>query len=108
MGSCYLFNFNTNLKRKQNAFQEKAEAKRNAEGKKTDAFTADDQPIPAKTKSQLDIPEENAEEDEDGGGEEEEEEGAEEASQDEEEPEKSESGQGDVPSSLKKRKPLKE
>lgn len=70
----------------------------------------DDQPVPAKSKSQLDIPEDNVYEDEtgEGGEEDEEEDEADDASQEEEEQERSESGQGDVPSSLKKRKPLKE
>lgn len=60
----------------------------------------------------MDIPEENVEEDEDGGCEEDDEDedegDGEDLSQDDEEQEKFESGQGDVPSSLKKRKPPKE
>ncbi|KAK6637334.1 hypothetical protein RUM44_007749 [Polyplax serrata] len=93
-----------------NGKEEKSEGKKAADAKKTDAYMPDDQPVPAKSKSQLDIPEDNVYEDEtgEGGEEDEEEDEADDASQEEEEQERSESGQGDVPSSLKKRKPLKE
>ncbi|KAL0272731.1 UNVERIFIED_CONTAM: hypothetical protein PYX00_005592 [Menopon gallinae] len=96
--------------------KESSDAKKEADAKKTDAYTPDDIPVPAKSKSQLDIPEDNNEddggeenaEDDDVGDVEEDEADDGDISQEEDEVQKTETGQGDASSSLRTRKPLKE
>lgn len=97
-------------------FKESSDVRKEVDSKKTDAYTPDDVPVPAKSRSQMDIPEENneddageenAEDDEVGDAEEDEADDGD-ISQEDEELQKAETGQGDASSSLRARNPLKE